>query len=217
MLLLTISRIDLSAGQLALFSANSFLYGYYFGPLLSAQKLRVQDMQKIVYQEALVIYGILTQSHMLKPYDRHELKVKLKVYIDSVIGKKFKIDNPKYDELLEFASSKRFEGNDTMKDIYNRIAKTQEDRENLALLYSQKLFSHEWIVLFILFSITIFFVLQIDYGQSLLFNAIAASLCTGLTMLIVILAKYSTLLHKEAKSLWNPMKQLVRDHFEDVK
>jgi hypothetical protein len=38
-------------------------------------------------------------------------------------------------------------------------------------------------------------------------------LCTGLTMLVVILIKLSTLTHKRAKRIWDPYKKLIDSRF----
>lgn len=216
-LLVYVEHMDLSAGQLALFSVNSFLFGYYFGPVMLDQKNRVDAMNKTVRDEAMVILDVLTQSHLLANKTRLELKVKLKQYLDSIIDNpNVRADNDYYDDLLHFTTSSEHRDNPVMNIIYKHISKTQQNRDTLNDLYKSPLYSHEWIILLVLFSITLFFVLQIDYGQSLFFQALAAILCTGLTLLIIILAKYSTLTHKEAKQLWVPLRQLRQEHFEDV-
>ncbi len=210
-------RQSLTPGQLALFSVNSFLFGYYFGPILSAQKARVDGLIKAVRQEVMAILDVLTQSHFIKEHDRHELKLKLRAYIDSIMSNEaVQADNERYNELLRFTKSKKFEGNSTMDAIYARLVKTQENRDNLAILYQSKLFSHEWLVVLVLFSVTLFFTLQTDYGNVLFFRVLLSVLCTGISLLIVILAKYATLTHKQAKRIWVPMKELIANHFEDI-
>ena len=47
-----------------------------------------------------------------------------------------------------------------------------------------------------------------DVGETPVLIAIKALLCTGLSMLLVILAKLSTLTHKKAKQIWDPYKKL---------
>jgi hypothetical protein len=42
----------------------------------------------------------------------------------------------------------------------------------------------------------------------LILQAIPAILCAGLSMLIVILIKMSTLTHKRAKTIWVPLREL---------
>ena len=151
----------LTAGQLALYSVNTFLFGFYFSPLLSAQKGRV-------------------------------------------------------DELLHFTKQEKYKDNSVMNVIYERVAKTQENRDTIQNVSLNRVYSHEWLVTLVLFGITLYFVMQTDYGSVIFFRALLAVLCTGLSLMIIILAKYATLTHKQAKRMWTPLKQLRTDHFEDI-
>jgi len=38
-----------------------------------------------------------------------------------------------------------------------------------------------------------------------------------LSLLMIILLKFATLTHKEAKRMWQPLEQLLREHFDDIK
>lgn len=175
------------------------------------------NLIKAVRQEEMVILDILAQSHLLSPKERHDLKIRLKSYLDSIKGNEnVTADNLYYDELLRFTKQEKFKDNQVMDVIYGRLAKTQENRDNLSNLYKTKLFSHEWLVVTVLFAVTLYFSMQTDYGDSLFFRIMLAVLCTGITMLMVILIKYATLTHKLAKRIWEPLHTLDRDHFEDV-
>lgn len=55
-----------------------------------------------------------------------------------------------------------------------------------------------------------------NFGDSLFFGLMLAVLCAGLCMLMTILVKFATLSHKEAKRMWDTLKQLEKDHFDDV-
>jgi len=213
----TVHQRKLSAGQLALFSVNSFLFGYYFSPLLSAQKSRVGSLISAARQEEMTLLDILTQAHMMTDAGRHKLKVKLRVYLESVIGNtKVRADNPYYDELLYFTKEIKGEDKDVMNTIYNSVSKTQGNRDTMDNLFASRIYSHEWLVAIVLFSITLYFALQTDFGSSIFFGVMLAVLCTGLSLLMVILLKFATLTHKEAKRMWQPLEALVREHFDDV-
>jgi hypothetical protein len=218
MLLLTfVEPSKLTAGQLALYSVNSFLFGFYFSPLLSAQKGRVESLNKAVRQEVMTILDILTQSHLLKPDVRRELKLRLKVYIDSIYQNyKISPDNRYYDELLWFTKHDKVKNDPVMDVIYGRVSKTQENRDSIQSLLSNKVFSHEWLVVMVLFGITIYFVLQTDYNNVFFFQVLLAILCTGISLMLVIFLKYATLTHKQAKRMWVPLKELIGHHFEDI-
>ena len=210
-------QIKLTPGELALFSVNSFLFGYYFAPMLSAQKSRVAALIAAVRQEETALLDILTQSHLLSKPVRHKLKVKLRVYLDDIVGNtRVKADNPYYDELLYYAKKVTGEDAAVMNVVYERLAKTLSNRDTMNNLFASKVYSHEWLVGSVLFSITLFFALQTDYNGSVFFGIMLAILCTGLSLLMVILVKFATLTHKEAKRMWQPLHELVINHFEDV-
>lgn len=102
-------QTTLTPGQLALFSVNSFLFGYYFAPLLGAQKARVGQLNTVARQETMVLLDILAQSHLLSEKTRKQLKLKLAVYLESVLyNKGIQADNPYYDELLHFTKKIKF-------------------------------------------------------------------------------------------------------------
>ena len=207
----------LTSGQLALYGTNSFLFGFYFSPLLSGQKSRVASLAGVIRSESMTILDILNQAHLLKPDIRHELKVRLKVYIDSIYrNNKVSADNPYYDDLLHFSREKRFAGDPVMDTVYGRIAKTQENRDSMNSYMMTGVFSHEWLVALVLFCITVYFVLQTNYNGVLFFRVLLAVLCTGLSLLLMILLKYATLTHKAAKQMWAPLFYLMKGHFDDI-
>ncbi|MFI5240431.1 MAG: hypothetical protein ACHQUB_01860 [Candidatus Saccharimonadia bacterium] len=212
-----IHRMSLTSGQLALFSVNTFLFGYYFTPLLSAQKARIAELISTARDEEMTILDILTQSHLLAPGLRHDLKVKLKVYLESIVGNRYvRADNPYYDELLAYSKSAKGADKEVMNEIYSRISKTQTNRDHLNNLFETRIYAHEWLVVIVLFGITLFFALQTNFGNSPIFAIMLAVLCTGLSLLMVILLKFATLTHKEAKRMWQPLEELLSTHFDDI-
>lgn len=212
-----IHQRSLTAGQLALFSVNSFLFGYYFSPLLKAQKDRVAGLIVAARQEEMTILDILTQAHLLTAKTRHQLKIKLGVYLESVTGNTAVMaDNPYYDELLYYTKAVKGEDKAVMGVIYDRVSNTQVDRDTMNNLFNTRVYSHEWLVVGVLYAITLYFALQTNIGDSLFFGVVLAVLCTGLSLLMVILAKFATLTHKEAKRMWQPLEALVAAHFDDV-
>lgn len=65
----------------------------------------------------------------------------------------------------------------------------------------------------VLFSITLSFIMLIDVKHNLFLSVIKAFLSTGLSMLLVILIKLSTLTHKKAKLMWDPLRTLISTKF----
>lgn len=213
----TIHQQELTSGQLALFSVNSFLFGYYFGPLLDRQKSRIATLISTVRQEEMVILDILAQSHLVSSAERHKLKVKLRVYLESILGRTdVSADNKYYDELLYFSKRANKADKQVMDTIYERVSRTQENRDTMNNQFATRIYSHEWLVAIVLFSITLYFALQTDFGDSVFFGVMLAILCAGLSLLMVILAKFATLTHKEARRMWVPLAAVLTTHFEDV-
>jgi hypothetical protein len=207
----------LTPGQLALFSVNSFLFGYYFSPLLSAQKMRVAAMINAARQEEMTLLDILAQSHLLSSKERHHLKVKLRVYLESILGnEKVRADNPYYDDLLHYTKSVHGKDEQIMNVVYERVSKTQANRDTLNNLFASKVYSHEWLVVLVLFGITLYFALQTNFNNSVFFGVMLAILCTGLSLLMIIMVKFATLTHKEARRMWQPLRDLLHEHFDDV-
>jgi hypothetical protein len=207
----------LTPGQLALFSVNSFLFGYYFAPLLNSQKSRVASLILAARQEEMVLLDILTQSHLLTKTVRHQLKIRLAVYLRNLIGNKaISADNIYYNELLYYVKSIEGKDESVMNIIYYRVSKTMSNRDVMNNLFASKIYSHEWLVALALFSITLYFAMQTDVNGSVFFGVILAILCTGLSLLMIILVKFATLTHKEAKRMWVPLKVLMTDHFDDI-
>jgi hypothetical protein len=75
---------------------------------------------------------------------------------------------------------------------------------------ASKVYSHEWLVASVLFSITLYFSLMTNFGDSIFFGMMLAILCAGLCMLMTILIKFATLTHKEAKRMWDTLRELEK-------
>lgn len=212
-----VGRRELTAGQLALFSVNSFLFGYYFNPLLDSQKSRVSALNSAIRQEEMTILDILAQAHMLSAPARHTLKIKLKSYLDSILGNyHISADNEYYDELLFWLKHQKEEDQQVIGEIYAGVSQTQDNRSAISDLLEKKIYSHEWMVVSVLFSITLYFAIMTDFGDSIFFGLMLAILCAGLCMLMAIFLKYATLTHKEAKRMWDTLKELRQKHFDDI-
>ena len=57
---------------------------------------------------------------------------------------------------------------------------------------------------------------MLDVGDNLLIQVVKALLCTGLTMLMINLLKLSTLTHKKARNLWDPLDRLATSRFRRI-
>jgi hypothetical protein len=202
------------AGALTLFSVNSFLYGFYISPVLSAQKTRIEELAKIIRAESNAIFEMLLRTKKLHASVRNKIQDMFEDYIHACLRqRKIAEGEPEYEKLISYCLNYDGEDRETMDKILNNLIANQTNRSNLAMQLGNRVFSNEWWIMLVLFSITLGFVLFLNVGNDFVMHAIKALLCTGLSMLMINLLKLSTLTHKKAKNIWDPMEKLLRTRF----
>lgn len=213
---LTVDKIFLDKAALTLFSANSFLYGFYISPIIKSQNDRIDKLHELVRREASKIYEIALYSKRLTPAAHRKIIQLLQNYVLSIKkGKEYSQGEEEYEKLMQYLIT--YDGDGVGKDQYKEVMKAafsiQQNRAEIDLSLHKKVYRNEWIVMLILFSITITFISIIEIPNILFLQLIPPVLCTGLTMLIVILMKKSTLTHKKAKTIWQPLHELSKSSF----
>jgi len=213
-LALTLPQQQFASGPLTLFSVNSFLYGFYLAPILGAQKMRVEELHRIVRAEANAMFAAALHLKKLPKHLRNDIQQKLLDYLKaSHHQRKVAQGEAEYEEMITYCLQYKGKQDEEVDKLLNELIENQKNRTQFSMMMANKVFSHEWMVILVLFSITLGFVLILDVGDSPLLIAVKALLCTGLSMLLVILAKLSTLTHKKAKQIWDPYKRLIGTHF----
>ena len=209
-----VPHIKFDSGALTLFSVNSFLYGFYISPILSAQKSRVEELHKIVRAESNAIFAMIIGLARLPKSLRESIKDMFIDYLKvSIKQRRPGEGEEKYEVLIRYCLEYKGEHKDEIDKLLDKIVSNQQNRTNFAMQMSNKVFSNEWMIIIMLFSVTLSFVLLLDTGGGYIYRILAALLCTSLTMLLVILSKMSTLTHKKAKQIWNPYKKLIESRF----
>ncbi len=209
----TLPHVKFDSAALTLFSVNSFLYGFYIGPILSAQKARIEELHRIIRSEANALFSMALTTRSLTPELHGEFIDKIKLYIDKVYkNKKIGGGEAEYESLITRCVTHKGHEDDVKK-LLDQLVTNQANRSNLALQITNKVYSNEWWIMFVLFSITLSFILLLDVGSNYFLKLIKVLLCTGLSMLILILVKLSTLTHKKSKSMWEPLKKLEDTKF----
>ncbi|MEP7204885.1 MAG: hypothetical protein ABI716_01680 [Candidatus Saccharibacteria bacterium] len=207
-------RMKFSSGALTLFSVNSFLYGFYIAPILSAQKARIEDLHRIVRSESNAIFAMVINLKKFPKQLNHTLQDMILAYLRvSVRQQKAGAGEDKYEALIAYCLDYKGENEAGIAQLLDKLVANQQNRTNFAMQMRNKVFSNEWMVMFILFSITLSFILLLDAGEGYIYQILAAMLSTGLSMLLIILAKMSTLTHKKAKQIWDPYKKLIDSRF----
>jgi len=210
----TLPEIKLDSAALTLFSVNSFLYGFYIAPILSAQKARIEEMHKVVRSEANALFSIMLKTKSLPEGLRNDIQRLFVDYINAMVaGKGATQGEKRYEKIITFLLEYKGSQKEHTDKLLDAVVANQQNRTMLNMHLRNKVYSNEWMIMAVLFSITLGFILMLDVGVSPLLITIKALLCTGLTMLIVILAKLSTLTHKKAREIWNPLKNFNQSRF----
>lgn len=203
-----------TTGALTLFSVNSFLYGFYIAPILTLQKARIEELHKIVRAEANAIFAMVLSIKKLPDELRNEIQDMFLSYLrSSVRQQKPGEGEAKYEALITYCLDYKGKHQDQIDKLLEKLVANQQNRTNFAMQMSNKVYSNEWTIMGILFSVTLLFIILLDAGDGYFYQLLAALLCTGLSMLLLILVKMSTLTHKKAKQIWNPYKKLIESHF----
>ncbi|MDL2341788.1 MAG: hypothetical protein QFB87_01770 [Patescibacteria group bacterium] len=202
------------SGALTLFSVNSFLYGFYIAPILSAQKARIEELHRIVRSESNAIFAMVLSLKKLPPELRNEIQTMFITYLKKIVrSKKAGGGEANYEGLISYCLNYTGEHQTEIDKLLDKLVANQQNRTNFTMQMSNKVFSNEWMIMLVLFSVTLTFVLFLDAGSGFIYQLLAALLCTGLSMLLVILVKMSTLTHKKARQMWDPYKKLIDSHF----
>lgn len=212
-LALLLPRYAFGGGALTLFSVNSFLYGFYISPILGAQKARVEDLHRIVRAEANELFALMLNTKDLPEELRTKIQEMVVTYTQCNIRNHRKAAESAYERLITFCLDYKGKHDKEIDDLLRALVANQKNRTMFTMQMENKVFSNEWMIILMLFSITLSFILLLDTGSDYILRVVAALLCTGLTMLLVILLKLSTLTHKKAKQVWQPFQKLISSHY----
>jgi hypothetical protein len=207
-------KYKFDAGSLTLFSVNSFLYGFYISPILAAQKLRIDALHQSVRSEANALFSLVLGFKKL-PKDMHDdLQEMVVKYVQANLRKRrINGGEKQYEDLITYCVDYKGEAKAQLDDTLKGLVTNQQNRTTFNMLMGGKVYPNEWHIIAILFSITLGFVLVITSSDLLILHVVRALLCTGLTMLIFNLIKLSTLTHKKANQMWEPLQKLLATNF----
>lgn len=210
----TIPERALEPAALAMFSVNSFLYGFYIAPVLGRQSARIDELNKAVRAESIALFDMLLRTKTLHARTRNKIQEMFEQYIQAALRQRRKAEGEEeYEALISYCLKYEGEDKDTVEKILNLLVANQQNRSNLAMQLANRVYSNEWWIMLVLFGITLTFILQLKVGDNISMHIIKALLCTGLSMLMVNLLKLSTLTHKKAKSIWSPLHKLLETRF----
>lgn len=206
-------RQTFSSGALTLFSVNSFLYGFYIAPILSAQKSRIEELHRLARSEANSIFAIMLKVKKLQNGAKSDISSLIRDYTKFAgVNSHIKAEKV-YEEIIGYCVAYKGKDPEGVARILEGIVANQQNRTMIAMQLRSSVYNNEWVIMGTLFSITLSFVLLLNAGNGIVFQLLAAFLSTGLTMLIIILIKLSTLTHKRAKQMFHPYHKLIDTNF----
>jgi len=207
-------HVSFSSGALTLFSVNSFLYGFYISPILGAQKGRIEELHRIVRAEANAVFAMAILVAKLPDNFRQKIHVMLLDYLDHAMRHRRPAGGEeKYEAMISYCLEYKGAHQEEINKLLDKLIANQQNRTNYAMQLNNGVYSNEWMIMFVLFAVTLSFILLLNTGSGFIYKILAALLSTGLTMLLIILAKMSTLTHKKAKAIWDPYKKLIDSKF----
>lgn len=210
----TVHGTTFTPAALTLFSVNSFLYGFYIAPILAGQKQRIDDLGRIIRLEANSLFEMLLRTKKLPRISRNKLQGLFAAYmVTSFNERKPAAGEEQYEALITYCLLYNGKDPETIEKILNGLAANQQNRSQIAMLLRNKVYSNEWLIMLVLFSITMSFVLFFNVQGNYWMNIVKALLCTGLCMLMINLVKLSTLSHKRAQHIWDPLDNLHTSRF----
>ena len=211
---LQIPKIELGSGALTLFSVNSFLYGFYIGPIMSGQKARIEELTRIIRSEANALFSMLLETQKFSDKTKNELQDLFSHYVREVLrDRRIAQGEPEYEAIISYCL--KYDGKDKvqMMQLLDKVVANQQNRTQFNMLMSSRVYSNEWMVMLILFTITVIFILLVNTNGILGLNILSAFLAAALSMLIVVLIKLNTLTHKKAKEIWAPLQKLLATNY----
>jgi hypothetical protein len=213
-LVFLLPKQQFSSGALTLFSVNSFLYGFYLAPILSAQKTRIEEMHRVARSEANAVFEMVLGLKKLPAGLRNELQAMFTLYLRTCTRqRRIAQGEEQYEKLITYCVKYEGKYEEDIQKLLEKLVKNQQNRTQFAMLMSNKIFNHEWFIVLVLYGITTGFILTIYTGDEVIYRCIAAFLAAGLTMLLLILVKLSTLTHKKAHDAWKPYERLMKTHY----
>jgi hypothetical protein len=216
-LAVVIDGVVFSPAALTLFSVNSFLYGFYIAPVLGAQKARIDELAKIIRAEANAMFDILLKTKSLPRRSRTIVQDMCEDYIEASFKERKPAEGEdEYERLIGYCLEYKGKAPETIQSILDKLVLNQQNRSQLAMQLGNKVFSNEWWIMLVLFSITIGFIVCLNVPDQPVMHVVKALLCTGLSMLMLSLLKLSSLAHKRAKGIWAPLDTLKTSRFRRI-
>lgn len=205
----------LTTGSLTLLSVTSFIFGFYIAYAIN----RAKDRHKIILDQLRTADGLFINSKIqIEVYDKDIQKKfikKIDDYLTTSVDYKL-IDtekaSPEFFEIIEFVTSLKPKNNlqsSARSSVISSMEDLSEKRTLLEIASKDRISKLEWIIIFLLFFMLIYFIFNLDiFGFS--GDILKAILSTTLAMLLVLLSKLNNITWKENRWIWEPLGRTFR-------
>src|SRR5690606_38812719 len=127
-ILFVLPRYQFDGGVLALFSVNSFLFGFYVSPILRFQKQRIDKLNKAVRAEANAVFAMMMYTKNLTDKIKDEFKEHITHYLKLNAARKYGEAEIAYESLVSYVVSYRGKYKDDVDELIEMVVENQENR-----------------------------------------------------------------------------------------
>jgi Fe2+ transport system protein B len=210
-----VPEVTINSIGVVLFAINTLLLGLFVGSTINGAKGRIEKLAVQIRQESITFYKAMFTANDL-PDDVHLL---FRQGVESYLKHKnhsMRVDAGRDDYEALIALCVAHNKQPAAQKLLDSLVDNEQNRTQIAMQLRSKVFSHEWLTIFVLYGISMAFLLTFDYGESLLPKVAAAAFGACLSLSLMILWKLSTLTHKKAWQIWEPYVRLIATHFQEL-
>lgn len=208
-----IDGIVFEYATLTLLASSLVLYVLFVAYSAAGQKRRIAKLHGAIRSEANALFDILVQSRKLPEKSRQRIQDLAAEYMTASFRQRRPAEGAhEYEHLISYCLEYRGKDPDTIGAILATLSANQTNRSKLAVQLGARVTGSEWLLACALLVLSLGFVLTLNTvnpaGQ-----AAQAVVCTALSIQLFNLAKLSTLTHKTAARIWQPLHTLNTARF----
>lgn len=208
----TIEQFNPSLATLLIVAA--LMYGFFTATILTAQKRRIEELNKTIRAEANTIFDILIATRKLPEQSRNLIQDMCADYVTASFRQRKPAEGElEYERLISYCLDYQGKEPEVVETILDKLVANQANRSRLAMQLNNRVYANEWWILLVLFAVTLGLIMALNVPGGLLGQFIKALLSTDISMLMLNLLKLSTLTHKKAKEIWQPLNTLKTSRF----
>ena len=209
-------KINLLVSYIALFSASIVLLGFYLNPLLISTKNRIEELVFLISLEASVFFNIgLELEEVNDPHRKKIFELSKKYLKKKVNNDDSKKSDDEYFAIVNYCLTHKKDK--SLYKILTLLSENNKNRARIAMQLRSKVYTSEWLVIIMLYLVSVGFIALIDLSpHSLAINSIAALLTTAISFALLYLWKLSNLTHKKAVDMWQPFIELIKSNFNSL-